>query len=61
MRGKVHINEHKVYDYSTAIIQSGFIDGLSDYVKNNDGIFFEQKRMLHISRKHDMCHADIVF
>ena len=48
---KVYINLHPDYPYATAIIGSGFIEELADYVRNVDWLMWEmgRKRQIIIS------------
>ena len=42
MSAKVYINEKPGTDYSTVIIQSGFVDGIVDYCKERDIYYSRQ-------------------
>ncbi len=39
---KVYINIHPEYNYSTAIVQCGFIDDLMSFIRQNDGFCYDK-------------------
>lgn len=48
---RVYINIHKDYDYSIAQIQRGWIEGLWDYIREKDWLFYEAPKRITIMRR----------
>lgn len=48
---RVYINIHKDYDYSIAMIQRGWIEGLEEYLRDKDWLHYEAPKRITIQRR----------